>query len=95
MPSTRRTIIALRLAARVLGTPSAVCHDGAFWFPLGDGWALGITPESAGRFRLVARYGAVDLDTLWVLPGDWRRLAYLAQGLRDETEGMTHELRSY
>lgn len=83
-PTDPETIAALRFTARVLGHETAYVLDGRFYFPLGAGWSLAVSPDDAGRFRLGAFYGRTEVATLWCLTGDRRRLADLALGLRDE-----------
>jgi hypothetical protein len=88
-PRDRDTITALRLVARALGAECAYWLDGRFWFPLSDSWALALSPDSAGRFRLAACYGRTEVATLWSLAGDWGRLADLAHDLLAETTALT------
>lgn len=81
-PTDRHTVAALRVVGRMLGTDAAFYRAGAFYFELGDGWVLRLSPDSAGRFRLAACFGATEVDTMWTRTGDWRRLADLALTLR-------------
>lgn len=83
-PTDRHTVAALRVVACVLGAGAAFYRDGSFYFDVGDGWLLRLAPDSAGRFRLAACYGATEVDRLWALAEDRRRLADLARGLRTE-----------
>jgi hypothetical protein len=83
-PTTRSTVAALLVVGRALGRSAAYQRDGAFYFDLGDGWALRLSPDSAGRFRLAACYGATEVDTMWSLTEDWHRLADLVQSLRSQ-----------
>lgn len=88
-PPTRvETVTALRLVARVLGAPSAYRSGSTTYFELGDGWLLGLRPDSAGRLRVVACYGTTEVATLWCLARDHGRLAALARGLRDEAAAL-------
>lgn len=84
-PTDRDTITALRVVGRALGQGAAYWRDGRFYFVLSDTWALAISPDSAGRFRVTACHGTRDRATLWVLRSDWRRLAVLARSLGRET----------
>lgn len=89
-PLDRQTIAALRVVGRELGTQAAFVDDrGRFAFVVGDEWVLRLSPDSAGRFRLEACYGATEVGRLWSLATDLRRLADLARGLRQEIEALT------
>lgn len=88
-PLDRQTVAALRVVARVLDQDCAYVDDGRFVFPLDDGWALAIFPDSAGRFRISACYGRTEVATLWALAENPRRLADLAVGLRREVSALT------
>jgi hypothetical protein len=83
-PLDRETVAALRMVGRVLGQDCAYVDGDRFVFPLGDEWALAISPDDAGRFRISACYGLTEVATLWSLAKDPRRLADLARGLRRE-----------
>lgn len=89
-PLDRQTIAALRVVGRELDQGAAyVDRQGRFVFDLGDGWALRLSPDSAGRFRLDACYGSTEVGRLWALATDPRRLADLARGLRQEIEALS------
>lgn len=83
-PLDRETVAALRLVGRVLDQDCAYVDGDRFVFPLGDEWAMAISPDDAGRFRISACYGTTEVATLWALAKDPRRLADLAGGLRRE-----------
>lgn len=83
-PLHHQTIAALRLVGRVLEQDCAYVDGARFVFPLGDEWALAISPDSAGRFRISACFGLAEVATLWALAENPRRLADLALGLRRE-----------
>lgn len=83
-PTDRHTVAALRVVGRALGAAAAYQRDGSFYFDAGDGWLLRLTPDSGERFRIAACYGATEVDRLWALAEDRRRLADLARGLRIE-----------
>lgn len=87
-PTARETVAALRTIARLLGLDCAYARGGAFYFDLGGGWALGLFPDDAGRFRITALYGSTEVGRLWARSGDWGRLADLALGLRREIEAL-------
>jgi hypothetical protein len=87
-PADRDTIAALIYAGRLLGADCAWQADGCFYFPLGDGWAVSISPDSAGRFRVGACYGRTEVATMWASVGDWHRLADLVLALRAETAAL-------
>jgi hypothetical protein len=84
-PTDRQTVAALRVVGAALGQSAAYWHEGRFWFPLSETWALAISPDSAGRFRMEACYGTTEVARLWVLPGDRGRMARLAASLKVET----------
>ena len=88
-PTARDTIAALKTVALALEVECAWSQDGIFMFELGDGWALRVCPDSAGRFRLSACYGATEVARLWSRAGDLGRLAALARGLRAELAAHT------
>lgn len=88
-PHDRDVITALRVVAGALDTDCAYWHDGRFWFLVSPVWTLTVFPDSAGRFRIGACYGQTEVASLWVLPGDWDRLADMAQSLRRETKALT------
>lgn len=83
-PLDRHTIAALRVVGRVLGSGAAWQSGGRFYFEMGSGWLLCVSPDSADRFRLSACYGLTEVDTLWCIAGDLGRLADLVAGLRTE-----------
>lgn len=87
-PLDRDTVAALRLVGRVLGATCAYVDGERFVFPMSAGWALAISPDSAGRFRVSACYGRTEVDTLWSRAKDPRRLADLAEGLRREIDAL-------
>lgn len=87
-PTRLDTMIATRLVARALGTSAAFEVGETAYFELGDGWLLGLTPDSAGRLRVAACYGASEVATLWCLARDHGRLAALVRGLRDEVAAL-------
>lgn len=87
-PTDRETVAALRLVGRALDLDCAYARDGAFYFDLGAGWALGLFPDDAGRFRLTALYGATEVGRLWSRSGDRGRLADLALTLRREIDAL-------
>lgn len=81
-PTRRQTLTALRVVARETGTTCAYQRAGWFYFELGDGWMVGLSPDSAERFRVAALYGTTEVGTLWATAGDLGRLAALVRGLR-------------
>jgi uncharacterized membrane protein len=83
-PTKMDMLIAKRLTARILGSAEAFEYQGITFFELGGGWLLGLSPDSAGRLRVVACYGATEVATLWALAWDHGRLAALVRGLRAE-----------
>jgi hypothetical protein len=87
-PTRLQTLCALRVLARETDTTCAFQRGGRFYFELGDGWMLGLSPDSAGRFRVGAFYGATEVATLWATAGDLGRLAAMARGLRADVAAL-------
>lgn len=87
-PTDRQTVEALRTVAGALDATCAYWHEGRFWFPVADTWALAVSPDDAGRFRLSACYGTEIAATLWATADDARRLADLARSLKAEAESL-------
>jgi hypothetical protein len=83
-PTDRELIRVLRRVALLLGNPPTFALGGRFFFVLGGGWALAISPDDAGRFRLGAFYGRREIATLWASTNDPGRLAALVLELRSE-----------
>jgi hypothetical protein len=88
-PTSRDTIIALRVIARELGVDCAWAHADSFVFEIGGGWLLRVRPDDAARFRLSACYGSTEICRLWSLARDLGRLAALARDLRAEVAAQT------
>ena len=84
-PTDADLVGALVAVARALDAPCSRQLDGRFYFVLGDTWALSISPDSAGRFRLGACYGQTEVATMWCRVGDRRHLADLALSIAHET----------
>jgi hypothetical protein len=72
------------VVARTLDASCAYQRGGRFYFPLSDRWALAISPDDAGRFRIGAFYGSAEVATMWSRSEDWHRLADLVLALRTE-----------
>jgi hypothetical protein len=87
-PADRDTIAALVLAGKLLGADCAWQCGGRFFFSLSDEWAVGISPDDAGRFRVSALYGRTEVATMWASNGDWDRLADLILALQAETAAL-------
>lgn len=87
-PTRLQTLTALRVLARETGTACAFQRSGRFYFELGDGWLVGLSPDSAGRFRVAACYGATEVATLWATAGDLGRLAALVRDLRADVAAL-------
>lgn len=87
-PADRATITALRIVAERTGSSCAYAKGGKFYFPVDEDWALALSPDSAGRFRLGACYRGTEVATLWALQGDRRRLADLASTFLVETTAL-------
>lgn len=88
-PPTRLDMMtASRVVARVLGERSAFEVDGTTYFELGDGWLLGLRPDSARRVRVLVCRGTVGVASLWCLACDPDRLAALARGAQAEVAAL-------
>jgi hypothetical protein len=83
-PTQLDMLTATQLAARVLDTRVAFEVGDTTYFELGDGWLLGLRPDSARRVRVLACYGTTEVASLWASARDHGRLAALVRGLRDE-----------
>lgn len=88
-PTRLDMLIATRVAAHVLDAPVAFEVGGTAYFELGDGWLLGLSPDSAGRVRVLACYGSTEVATLWSRARDLGRLAALVRGLRAEVAALS------
>lgn len=87
-PTDRELVAALRVIAEALDDSIAYVHRGRFYWPLGNGWALAVSPDSARRIRLDACFGASPRATLWSEASDRSRLADLALALRHEVHAL-------
>lgn len=83
-PSDKRLLETLRFVGGLLDQDAAWVLDGRFYFPLGGGWNLAISLDSAGRFRVDVCTGVRIRATMWVLAGDTGRLADMALSARTE-----------
>lgn len=83
-PTDRSLIDALRFVGGLLDSEIAWVHRGRFYFPLDSRWAIAISPDFAGRFRVDVCTGVRVRATLWVLAGDRDRLADLVLSARAE-----------
>lgn len=87
-PTQLDMLTVTRLASRVLGVSVAFEMGSTTYFELGDGWLLGLRPDSAGRVRVMACYGATEVATLWALARNHGRLAALVRGLAAEVAAL-------
>lgn len=87
-PTDRSLIDALRFVGGLLDAEIAWVHRGRFYFPLDSRWAIAISPDFAGRFRVDVCTGVRVRATLWALAGDRDRLADLVLGARAEVEAL-------
>lgn len=87
-PTRLDMMIASRVVARVLGESAAFEANGTIYFPLADGWLLGLRPDSARRVRVLACRGATEVASLWCLACDTDRLAALARGAQAEAAAL-------
>jgi hypothetical protein len=87
-PTRLDMMVASRLVARVLGESEGFVSGGTTYFELGDGWMLGLRPDSAGRVRVLACRGTTGVASLWCLASDHGRLAALVRGLQAEVAAL-------
>lgn len=87
-PTDRSLIETLRYVAVLLDTEIALVYEGRFYFPLDSRWAIAISPDFGGRFRLDVCTGVRSRATLWVLANRWDRLADLVVGAREEARAL-------
>lgn len=87
-PTDRQTIEVLRLVARTMGAPVTYVYGGRFYFPLDERWALAISPDDAGRFRVEACFGGRPVSTMWSLGIDRERLADLVAAFLAEVDAL-------
>lgn len=88
-PTDRQTVETLRWVGRCMGMTCTYQFGGRFYFPVNDRWALAVSPDDAGRFRLQACAGGRPVATMWVLGVDRGRLADLVASFRAEVEALT------
>lgn len=84
LPSTDELDEALTSVAATLDRWMAYYVEGAFHFPLGGGWTIAVSAESAGRFKIDACHRTVPRSTMWVLAQDHARLASVAKRLSEQ-----------
>lgn len=87
-PTDAQTLTALKTVGHALGLSSSRVVRGVYYFIVSDSWALGLSPDDAGRFRLSALYGRTEVATLWALADDLGRLADLARGFKAEVDAL-------
>lgn len=88
-PTDRETIAVLRIVAALMGERCTYTLAGSFYFPAGSRWALRVSPDDAGRFRLQACHGGRPMATMWCLSEDRDRLADLVLSFKAETQAVT------
>lgn len=87
-PTDAETVAALKTVGSALGVSSSHVVDGVYYFIVGDAWALALSPDDAGRFRVGAFYGRTEVARLWSQAKDLGRLADLARGFKAEVEAL-------
>lgn len=87
-PDTRSLIDTLRFVGGLLDREIALVHEGRFYFPLDSRFAIAISPDFAGRFRVDVCTGVRVRATLWVLAHDRDRLADLVVAAKDEARAL-------
>jgi hypothetical protein len=83
-PAPDRTLGTLERIGDLLGLSICWVWRRGYYFALGDGWTISITPESAGRFRVELSQFLVPRSTLWALAADEDRLAGVVLDLARE-----------
>lgn len=88
-PTTAETVDALVTVREALDTGHCYLLDRRFWFGLDGAWALVVSPDDAGRFRVsVAHFGRIRAS-MWSRAGDRDRLADLARAARAEAQALS------
>lgn len=86
-PAIDRTESTLRRVGELLGVERCFFYRGSYHFPLGEGWSIAITPESAGRFCVASCSWSRPVIRYWTHATDDDRLAglvlELAGGVRE------------
>lgn len=80
-PAPDRTWSVLLRVGTMLDADRCFLWRGTYHFPLGDGWYLGLTPESAGRFRIAACKRMRAVVPFWTSAHDDERIARIVLGL--------------
>jgi hypothetical protein len=84
-PTLHQLLASVHRAGRLLGTGRATyCFEGRFKLDLGADWALVISADYAGRFRLEACRSGRVLATMWCAAGDQQRFDDLVLSARAE-----------
>jgi hypothetical protein len=83
-PAPDRTREILERLAAELGLELCWAWRRGFHFSLGEGWTIGITPESADRFRVDLSHFLAPRATLYALASDEDRLAAVVLDLAGE-----------
>lgn len=88
-PTITELIHALRIVAEATGACTVTyCFEGRFRFRLAGGWALVVSTDDAGRFRLDACVSGRTRASMWSLAGDDARLAELASAAQREAAAL-------
>lgn len=87
-PTDAQTLAALKVVGAALDIWSSRVIEGVYYFVVDDSWALSLSPDYAGRFRVGALYGRTEVATLWSLSTDMGRLADLARAFKAEVEAL-------
>jgi hypothetical protein len=80
-PAIDRIESTLRRVADLLDADRCFLYRRSYHFPLGAGWSIAITPDSAGRFRVARCSWSRPVLLYWTHATDEDRLAGLVREL--------------
>lgn len=80
-PAVDRIESTLQLVGELLDVDRVYLHRGHYHYPLGAGWSISITPDSAGRFRVACCSWSRPVLRYWTHARDTDRLAGLVREL--------------
>jgi hypothetical protein len=80
-PAVDRIESTLQLVGELLDVERCFAYRGHYHFPLGAGWSIAITPDSAGRFRVARCSWSRPVVRYWTHARDEDRLEELVRAL--------------
>lgn len=80
-PAVDRIESTLQLVGELLDADRCYLFRRSYHFPLGAGWSISITPDSAGRFRVARCSWSRPVVLYWTHAGDEDRLETLVRAL--------------